>query len=97
MVYAADNPDALDSMYEGREEGFTYSREGHPNASVLAAKLDQLEGGQGGIITSSGMSAITALFFGVLKAGDHIIGGNQLYGRSMRMMNEELPRLGIAT
>ncbi|MDG1531635.1 MAG: aminotransferase class I/II-fold pyridoxal phosphate-dependent enzyme [Paracoccaceae bacterium] len=97
VVYAADNPDALDSMYEGREEGFTYSREGHPNASVLAAKLDQLEGGQGGIITSSGMSAITALFFGVLKAGDHIIGGNQLYGRSMRMMNEELPRLGIAT
>jgi len=97
VVYAADSPDALDDMYEGRAAGFTYSREGHPNASVLAAKLDQLEGGQGGIITASGMAAITALIFGVLKSGDHIIGGNQLYGRSMRMMNEELPRLGIST
>ena len=37
------------------------------------------------------------MLLGLCKAGDHVVGGNQLYGRSLRMMNEDLPRLGIAT
>ena len=95
VVYASASPDALDDQYEGRSKGYTYARESHPNADVLASKIDALEGVQGGIITGSGMSAVAATFFGLLKSGDHLIGGDQLYGRSLRMMNEELPRLGI--
>ncbi len=97
VVYASESPDALDAQYEGRSAGYTYAREGHPNAEVLARKIDGLEGVGGGIITGSGMAAITAVMLGLLKAGDHVVGGNQLYGRSLRMMREDLPRLGIAT
>ncbi len=97
VVYASASPDALDAQYEGRAKGYTYAREGHPNADVLAQKIDALEGAAGGIITGSGMSAIAAVFFGLLKAGDHVIGADQLYGRSLRMMREELPRLGVET
>lgn len=97
VVYASESPDALDAQYEGRSAGYTYAREGHPNADVLARKIDGLEGVGGGIITGSGMAAITAVMLGLLKAGDHVVGGNQLYGRSLRMMREDLPRLGIAT
>ncbi len=97
VVYASDTPDALDAQYDGRAKGFTYAREGHPNAEVLAQKIDGLEGATGGIVTGSGMSAVAAAFFGLLKAGDHVLGGDQLYGRSLRMMREELPRMGIAT
>ncbi len=97
VVYASDSPDALDAQYEGRAPGYTYAREGHPNADVLAAKIDALEGAEGGLITGSGMAAITAVMQGLLRAGDHVLGGNQLYGRSMRMLTEVLPRLGIAT
>ena len=97
VVYASDSPDALDAQYDGRAKGYTYAREGHPNADVLAQKIDALEGASGGIITGSGMSAIAAVFFGLLKAGDHVIGADQLYGRSLRMMKDELPRLGIET
>lgn len=97
VVFASDTPDALDAQYAGDAKGYTYAREGHPNAEVLAQKIDMLEGAEGGLITGSGMSAIAAACFGLLKAGDHVLGGDQLYGRSLRMMQEELPRLGIST
>ncbi len=97
VVYAAESPDALDDLYEGRAAGYAYAREGHPNADVLACKIDGMEGIEGGLVTGSGMAAVTAAFLGLLKTGDHVLGGNQLYGRSMRMMREELPRMGITT
>lgn len=96
VVYASPDPDALDAQYEGKS-GFTYAREGHPNAEVLAAKIDHLEGAEGGIITGSGMSAISAAFLGCLKSGDHVLGGDQAYGRTLRMMSQDLPRFGIET
>ncbi|CTQ50709.1 trans-sulfuration enzyme family protein [Jannaschia donghaensis] len=95
VVYASPDPDALDDQYEGRAKGYTYGREGHPNADVLAQMIDRLEGGEGGIVTGSGMSAVTATMLGLLSAGDHIVGGNQLYGRSLRMLTQDLPRWGI--
>ncbi len=97
VVYSSPSPDALDDQYEGRAKGYTYGREGHPNADVLAGMIDRLEGGEGGIITGSGMSAVTATLLGLLSAGDHIVGGNQLYGRSLRMMTQDLPRWGITS
>lgn len=97
VVYAARDPDALDAQYEGKTKGYTYAREGHPNADVLAGLIDGMEGASGGVITGSGMAAVTVALLGVLKAGDHVVGADQLYGRSLRLMTEELPRLGIAT
>lgn len=97
VVYASPDPDALDAHYRGQEPGYTYSREGHPNATVLAGLIDRLEGAPGGAITGSGMAAITAVLLGVPRSGDHVIGADQLYGRSLRLMTEDLPRLGIDT
>ncbi|MEN8893102.1 trans-sulfuration enzyme family protein [Planktotalea arctica] len=97
VAFASNTPDELDAQYEGREQGFTYAREGHPNASVLAQRIDALEGVSGGIVTSSGMSAVFAALAALLDAGGHVIGGDQLYGRSLRLMKEDLPRLGIET
>jgi cystathionine beta-lyase/cystathionine gamma-synthase len=98
VVYASDTPDMLDQQYEGGLQGYTYSREGHPNADVIAKRIDRLEHApQPGVITSSGMGAVSAVLLGLTQSGDHVIGGNQLYGRSLRMMKDDLPRLGIAT
>ena len=95
VVYASESPDALDRIYSGEDVGYVYAREGHPNADVLARKIDGLEGATGGIVVGSGMAAVSCALLGVLSAGDHIIGSDQLYGRSMRMLSQELPRYGI--
>ncbi|THH39197.1 aminotransferase class V-fold PLP-dependent enzyme [Aliishimia ponticola] len=98
VVYASDTPDMLDSQYEGGLSGYTYSREGHPNADVVAARIDRMEGAPNpGVVTGSGMAAVSAVLMGCLSSGDHVLGGNQLYGRSLRLMSEDLPRLGITT
>jgi len=97
VVYTTEGPDALDALYEGGAQGFTYAREGHPNAAALAARIDAMEGAEGGLVVGSGMAAVTAALLGVLSAGDHVLGGDQLYGRSLRLMSETLPALGIAT
>jgi cystathionine gamma-synthase len=97
VVYASESPDALDAQYDGTNPGYTYAREGHPNADVLAARIDAMEGAEGGLVVGSGMAAVTLALLGALRAGDHVLGGDQLYGRSLRLMSETLPRLGIAT
>ncbi|WP_422073082.1 trans-sulfuration enzyme family protein [Tranquillimonas rosea] len=97
VVYASHSPDALDAQYERRTEGYTYAREGHPNAAVLAQKIDALEGAEGGLVTASGMASVTAVMLGLCRAGDHVVAGDQLYGRSLRMLAEDLPRLGVET
>jgi cystathionine gamma-synthase len=96
-VFVARDADQMNGVYEGREQGFTYAREASPNAELLAAKIAALERAECGVITSSGMSAASAIVLGLLKAGDHVVAGNQLYGRTLRLVNQELPRLGFAT
>lgn len=97
VVYASEDPDALDAQYEGQTSGYAYAREGHPNADVLAGLLDQMEDAEGGIVTGSGMAAVSAALLANTKAGDHVLGADQLYGRSLRLMAEDLPRFGIET
>ena len=97
VVYASPSPDALDDQYAGVTSGYTYAREGHPNADVLSSRIGALEGIEGGIVVGSGMAAVSAVLMGLCGAGDHVVGGDQLYGRSLRLMSEDLPRLGIET
>ncbi len=100
VVYRSIDADELDSQYEGRAQGYTYAREGHPNATVLGEKLDWMEGvtpamGKG-VVTGSGMAAVSAVFLGLLEKGDHIVAGDQLYGRSLRLLKSDLPRMGFS-
>ncbi|MEM9781549.1 MAG: aminotransferase class I/II-fold pyridoxal phosphate-dependent enzyme [Pseudomonadota bacterium] len=101
VVWCTPDADAMDAAYDGTAPGYTYTREGHPNATALARRIDALEGlppeAGGGTMTGSGMGAITAILLGCLKAGDHVVASDQLYGRTARMMTLELPRLGIET
>ena len=101
VVYASRDADELDAQYEGRLAGYTYSREGHPNASSIARKIDWMEGlspeAGSGVVTGSGMAAVSAMLLGLLKTGDHIVAGDQLYGRSRRLMTQDLPRMGFET
>lgn len=96
VVYHYEDADKLQSVYDGEVEGFGYAREGHPNADTLASKLSWMEGANAGVMTASGMSAISATFMSILQAGDSIAAASQLYGRSLKMVTGDLPRMGFA-
>jgi cystathionine beta-lyase len=66
------------------------------NHDVVAEKMSALEHAEGGLVTSSGMAAISAIFFGLLKKGDHIVFTEGLYGGTHALIVKELQRFGIS-
>lgn len=79
------------------EAGFIYTRLNNPTNDVLEQRLAALEGGLGAVVTSSGAAAIATTFLTLLKAGDHIVASNSLYGGTYNLLKVTLPRLGITT
>ena len=66
-----------------------------PNHLALHKKLAALEGSEAALVTSSGMSAIATALLTFLKAGDHLLAHNTLYGGTADFVNNELPTYGI--
>lgn len=94
-VYTLPDLDALDRILDGQDAGFIYARDAHPNAHRLAAQLARLEGAQWGLITSSGMAAISALVLAMVEQGQRVVASHRLYGRTTQLFQQELPRLGV--
>lgn len=73
-----------------------YSRYGNnPTQEALAEKLARLEEAEAALPMASGMAAIATSLLSVLSAGDHLVAARELYGGTLRLLREELPRLGI--
>jgi cystathionine beta-lyase len=66
------------------------------NHLVVADKVSVLEGAEDSLVTSSGMAAIAGILFGLLKAGDHVLFTEGLYGGTFALATQELERRGIA-
>ena len=94
-VWQCESPQQALSLLKGETSGYVYQRDGHPNADVLADKLAELHGAERVAITSSGMSAMSAVALSQLSQGDHIVVSDQLYGRSLDLLVHESPRLGV--
>jgi len=78
----------------GQHKGYEYSRVSNPTRTRLEANLAALEGGVAARVFSSGMAAINAVV-SMLKAGDHIVCGNDLYGGTPRLFNHVLADFGL--
>jgi cystathionine gamma-synthase len=94
-VYNLPDLDTLDRVMNGEQPGFIYARDGHPNAKSLADKLAALEGAKWAVVTGSGMGALSAAFLGHVSAGDRIVTSNRLYGRTSKLVGQELARFGV--
>ncbi len=66
---------------------YDYTRSGNPTRDLLGEALAQLEGGAGGVVTSTGMSAITLVLHALLEPGDRIVVPHDGYGGSWRLFN----------
>jgi len=86
------------STYEqeaiGRHKGFEYSRTGNPTRQSLETALASLENGKYGLAFASGVAATTAVF-SLLKSGDHIIAGDDIYGGTYRLLEKVFKRWGL--
>lgn len=81
--------------FAGEEEGYTYSRFANPTVTSMEQRLAALEGAEACIGTASGMAAITLLCMGVLKAGDHVICSQSVFGSTIRLLSGEFSKFGV--
>lgn len=94
-VWACDSPQQADALLGGRDAGYVYQRDGHPNAYLLAEKLKALHAADCGAVTTSGMAALSAALLAHLGMGDHAVVGRRLYGKTLALFQGEAARLGI--
>jgi cystathionine beta-lyase/cystathionine gamma-synthase len=94
-VYAFDDLDQVDAVWETRRPGFVYGRFGTPNHAMLEATLAALEGAEGALVTASGMGALSAMLLAALPSGAHLVTGQDLYGTTTGLLREQAPRWGI--
>jgi cystathionine beta-lyase/cystathionine gamma-synthase len=95
-VFTFDDLNELEAYFEQPSESFMYSRYSNPNNHELAQEVNKLEGGDGAVVTSSGMSAIFTAIMLFCQAGDHVLCAEEIYGGSAVLLNQELARVGIA-
>ncbi|HUW98313.1 MAG TPA: O-succinylhomoserine sulfhydrylase [Acidiferrobacter sp.] len=82
--------------FAGRAPGNIYSRTGNPTVRVFEERLAVLEGAERGLATASGMAAILSVCMGLLKAGDHIVASQSLFGPTIALF-QMLARFGVTT
>jgi cystathionine beta-lyase/cystathionine gamma-synthase len=79
----------------GVDKGFSYSRVSNPTVDALEKVLGVIEGTPPAVCFRTGMAAITTLLLSVLKAGDHAVISEVVYGGTRRLFREVLGNLGI--
>jgi O-acetylhomoserine (thiol)-lyase len=95
--YVFKNSEHAANLFSLSEAGFIYTRLNNPTNDILEQRLATLEGGIGAVVTASGTAAISTTLLVLLKAGDHIVASNSLYGGTYNLLKVTLPRLGITT
>lgn len=92
-------PDAATAAarFANEEEAFIYSRFSNPTVTMFERRLAALEGTEGCIGTSSGMSAILLLGMGLLKAGDHVVCSQSVFGSTIMLFGREFGKFGVET
>jgi methionine-gamma-lyase len=94
-VFVFDDVETLDQIYDGEAKGYIYTRNGNPVHDALAEIMFNIEEGEDALVYSSGMAAISMSIISQVKAGDHIIAANVLYGGSFQFIKTELARFNV--
>ena len=94
-TFKYDNSDEMAQLFDLKKEGYFYSRLQNPTNDAVAAKIAQLEGGVGAVLTSSGQAANFYAVFNICEAGDHIVASNEIYGGTFNLFGVTMKKLGI--
>ena len=93
--YVQPSADVSARRFAGQEEGYTYGRSGNPTVTSMEMRLAAMEGAEACLATSSGMSAIMLMCFSLLKAGDHVVYSQSMFGSTLKLIGSEFARFGV--
>jgi O-succinylhomoserine sulfhydrylase len=94
--FAYPSAEAAEARFiEAGEDEFIYARYGNPTVRMFEERLAALEGAEDAFATASGMAAVHATLFSMLKAGDHVVSARALFGSCLYVIETLLPRFGV--
>ncbi len=94
-TFAFKNAEHGAALFQGREQGYIYTRIGNPTTKALEDCVAILENGYGGLATASGMAAISTVYLAFLDRDSHLISTDAVYGPSRTVVETELSRFGV--
>ncbi len=94
-TFAFKSGEAMTACFEGKGDGFLYSRHWNPTNVELCNSLAAMEGTEKAWVTGSGMAAITSTILQICKSGDHLIASRTAYGGTYAFMLNWLPKYNI--
>lgn len=94
-TFAFDATADAAAVFSEESDRFVYGRQHNPTQELLEKRLADLEGAEAGLVTGSGMGAISSTLLTLLAAGNELIVHHTMYATARALVNEGLPRLGI--
>ncbi len=95
--FVYETAEAAEARFKGEQPGFVYSRFSNPTVAMFEERMALLEGAEAARATASGMAAVTAALMSLVRAGDHVVAARALFGSCLYIVEEWLPRFGVAT
>ncbi len=96
-TYAFETVEQGAEYFAGTKPGYVYGRTRNPTQALLEQRVADLEGAEAGLALASGMAAISATFWTILKAGDRVLVDKIVYGNSFTFFSKGLTRFGVET
>ena len=94
-TYKYESADQMGRLFDLEESGYFYTRLANPTNDCVAAKICDLEGGVGALLTSSGQAANFYAIFNICSAGDHVVCSSAIYGGTFNLFNVTMRKMGI--
>ncbi len=95
--YVYDSAEQCEARFKGEDPGYIYSRYSNPTIAMFERRMIELEGAQAGRSTATGMAAVTTAILAPLRAGDHVVAAKAMFGSCRYVVEDLLPRYGIAS
>ena len=94
-TFKYETSDQMGRLFDLEESGYFYTRLQNPTNDHVAAKIADLEGGVGAMLTASGQAANLFACLNICCAGDHIVSATNIYGGTFNLLGVTLQKLGI--
>jgi O-succinylhomoserine sulfhydrylase len=95
--FVYDSAEQCEARFIGAEPGYLYSRFSNPTVNMFETRMAAFEGAEAARATATGMAAVHNALVGQVKAGDHVVAAKALFGSCRWVVEEFLPRFGVAS